>query len=186
MNIKTGNKCNIIIEDNTQINNNVVIFVAQYKDQCSQVYIKEDEDDTEIKFNFSVDGYYKIAKFQISTLITDPIYYKDYKFYDELGEEIELQNLVNEYGEIYHYFNLCNLKKCYFDFCQEFLDKYGYEHCSNINRNDLQKRDLIQIGINTIEYLVDQERYTEAQDVLDRIQGCNGLCNNIKKDCGCV
>lgn len=44
--------------------------------------------------------------------------------------------------------------------------------------------------INIIKYLLDFDKYFEAQRILDLINGCGGFCNAIdklkgKSDCGC-
>jgi hypothetical protein len=46
------------------------------------------------------------------------------------------------------------------------------------------------MAINTINYMIEHEQLAEAERILERIGGCNGLCKNEynkfpNHDCGC-
>ena len=50
------------------------------------------------------------------------------------------------------------------------------------------KRDLVWAALNVIQYMIDSNQLAEAQRLLERINGCNGLCSNEDtgdKGCGC-
>lgn len=86
-----------------------------------------------------------------------------------------------------HTFATCNLQKCYYKFCQSYLQNLCTGKCSQQN---IQNRDIIWMALNTINYLLDLERYAEAQSILEEINRCSGLCNKISvkqggSSCGC-
>jgi hypothetical protein len=50
------------------------------------------------------------------------------------------------------------------------------------------KRDLVWAALNVIQYMIDFNQLAEAQRLLERINGCNGLCSSEDtgdKGCGC-
>lgn len=103
-----------------------------------------------------------------------------------------------------NYFSTCFLTQCYINIVKEIFNK-----SLNINNNnnnfknnscrkcydsvdkDLEyKRDLISSALNVIQFLVDSNQFCEAQLLLERISGCNGLCktentSKAKTGCGC-
>lgn len=88
-------------------------------------------------------------------------------------------------------FSICGLKECFFNINKQLLSKFcGIEKCQTAKHKDLvYKRDLLWMGINTIDYLLDEDRYFEALDMLKSFIDCSGFCNNNdghgSDGCGC-
>lgn len=124
-------------------------------------------------------------------------YYKEGKiYYDNNGEirEATLQELVevnpNAYNitkNVYNFFSVCSLRKCYIALCKQIFQDSGRCFDNKVDSQLRYKRDLVWAALNTIQYMVDSNQLAEAQRLLERIQGCNGLCAgiNTEKDCGC-
>lgn len=83
----------------------------------------------------------------------------------------------------------CGLHECYYHLAMELLQQPGI--CDTQERRDLiYKRDLVWMGINVIDYLLDQGNIYEANAILWKLEGCNGVCSkNLGhkpfKSCGC-
>lgn len=88
-------------------------------------------------------------------------------------------------------FSICHLKKCFFNINKELLSRFcGKDRCQTEKHRDVvYKRDLLWMGINTIDYLLDEDRYFEALNLLKMFVGCSGFCNDNNeygsRDCGC-
>jgi hypothetical protein len=48
-----------------------------------------------------------------------------------------------------------------------------------IDKELIYKRDLLWSALNVIKYMIEIDQYEEAERLLERIMGCNGLCNNV-------
>lgn len=183
--------CHIVIQDEEFIEGTAYIYILQHNPTSQiQIIVKEHADE-EVVFELSQDGHYTICTVNISTDEQSPYYYKDNEIYYG-GDIISVQDLLNNiedydiYPNYQQYFNICNLKSCYYNVCKKILDFSEYNKCSTkLDKELLYKRDLIQIAISAIEYLIEQDEYNEAQCILDRIVGCNGLCKSSEQDCGC-
>lgn len=92
-----------------------------------------------------------------------------------------------------NYVSICFLKKCYISLCQQIFNSRGFSKCWNKNslENDLvYRRDLVWMTINVIKYMTQFNQLAEAQRIIERIGGCNGLCKSEFKQltnhgCGC-
>lgn len=87
-------------------------------------------------------------------------------------------------------FSICRLNDCYISLCKHILNNQ-LSKCENQNLSELTfKRDYIWMTVNVIKYLVEQEQYMEAQNILDQINRCNQFCynnyvSNNTYECGC-
>lgn len=183
--------CNIIIQEAEFLPDSVYIYILQYngsKEECSKVIVKKSENQ-EVKFNIENDGYYTLCTVIIGTNDELNYYYKDDKLY-HYWEEIGLQDLLNVKTKISgakinytKYFHLCNLENCYLNVSNQILETS--KKCQ-LNQNLTYEKDLLQIAINSIKFLVEKGDFKKAQQILERITGCNGLCtSNKKQNCGC-
>lgn len=124
-------------------------------------------------------------------------YYSDGvgKIYNSQNEEVEVQLIVevNDSTLIRHmhnFFSVFHLRKCYVSLCQKIFKDKAFDRCFN-NKIDSQlilKRDLVWAALNVIQYMIDFNQLAEAQRLLERINGCNGLCSSEDtgdKGCGC-
>lgn len=89
-----------------------------------------------------------------------------------------------------NFFSVCYLRKCYISLCQKIFKARGFNRCF-IDKVDTQltyKRDLVWAALNVIQYMIDSNQLAEAQRLLERINGCNGLCSKEEtgdQGCGC-
>lgn len=104
-----------------------------------------------------------------------------------------------------YYFKYNNLYKCLLQKATELLDLYrgcGSKNsgicsddtsCNNrFSNQQIQIRDYIWMVLNAIKYAVELEDYITANNLLNCISTCNGICNNgtntkstTKKSSGC-
>lgn len=176
--------------------NNVYILQLNYSDTPSScTKVKTSEDQT-IVFNSIADGYYSLCKMKFPTKSTyeqnsDSIMYymDDSKFYKYGGEEVSLQSIIDcDFTipkEYLGFFSTINLKKEYVAICKEILENnFEYKcHKNKIDKDKIYRRDLLRSAYDIIQYLIDYCRYSEAQQILERISGCNGLYD--VRNCNC-
>ena len=171
----------------------------------------------EATYETSSDGLYKITHIILPTQVwltlaeslnalgiyTNIYYYntttsKFMKYSDSSTQEVS----INEILEINatdtttivrtdkNTFCLCRLQQCYYDKIANLLNILPT--CKNNNNQDIYIRDLIWMGINAIKYCIDLGQYYKAQEILEEISGCRGLCsitststNSNYIGCGC-
>lgn len=126
----------------------------------------------------------------------EKIYYKD--SVDSEVREVKIQELI-EVNSIYfnliifikNFFSICYLRKCYISLCQKIFNASSFDKCFSKNKVDdslKYKRDLVWAALNVIQYMIDSNQLAEAQNLLERIDGCNGLCTSEEtgeNKCGC-
>ena len=115
--------------------------------------------------------------------------------YDSQDQVVDLQLIVevNDNTIIRHmhnFFSVFHLRKCYVSLCQKIFNSSGFDRCFNgkVNSQLTYKRDLVWAALNVIQYMIDFNQLAEAQRLLERINGCNGLCSGEDtgdKGCGC-
>lgn len=170
------------------------------------------ERDTSI-FNFPKDGLFKVIHAIIPTKewwdaykLNNYNYYKHiyyyhsgkfYKVVDGETSEVELYEILNVnyngnctiYKGVQYTFNRYNIEKCLYSFSQDFLNKMCSDKC-NIDA-DVKNRDLIFMSVHILKYLIDLGRYFEAQELIEKLYSCTGICKQIIKKtsnsggCGC-
>ena len=192
--------CNqILIKNNIFEEGYVYVYILQLNDfslKSQSLIIKSEKD--EIVFDMKKDGFYTLCRIKIPRDQTKPVYYYNSNFYFneqkvDLQELVELNTNITELEINYTYFfQICRLKRCYIDIAKKVIDNSTSIKCSKsiINKNeDIYKRDLLWSAINVIQYLVEYQQFEEADYLLKRITGCNGLCNcnnqEKEQDCGC-
>ena len=199
------NYCDRIITDknwNTIVQNDpfeegfVYVYILQRNRSTgivNELLVKETEDSQVIFKKIREDGFYTLCTIKISTDERFPYYYKDGKFYKNI-EQVPLQEIIDVNPEVskveidyQNYFQVCRLKKCYINYCQQIFDKRLNLECkiSDINSNLIYKRDLVWSALNVIKYMTELDQYEEAERLLERITGCNGLCDQSDSNGGC-
>ena len=124
------------------------------------------------------------------------IYYSDGRYVYKNGQRLnDLQELVeintNEFiRHTHNFFSVFHLRKCYVSLCQKVFNDRGFDRCFNgkVDSSLIYKRDLVWAALNVIQYMIDFNQLAEAQRLLERINGCNGLCSSEDtgdKGCGC-
>lgn len=156
------------------------------------------------------DGIFVYYKLQVYTLdsITDvnnAIYYDTENsklMYNniELTDYSIVQELINNKaaglidGFYQKLFSICKLKQCLSKLQkQAFFD--GLNNCGNnwelacTGYNiDKSKRDFLFISLWILEELICKEKFEEAQDIIDKLSTCSGVCDNLNtntKNCKC-
>lgn len=193
----------ILDEHEHKIPTYVYVYVLQFNGvnkSSTWSIIKEAEDD-ELVFSEKEDGYYTLCTIKVPRKLNGddelPQYYFDGgRFWNKNSEsEVSIQELITVNPEfsgleiIYdNYFSVCHLRKCFIRMCQEIFNSRATIRCETKFKDSLTyNRDLVWAALNVIQYLVDFEQYGEAQRILERISGCNGLCKESKgRDCGCL
>lgn len=191
--------CNILIQEDNYDNNYAFVYVLQLNkttEITSQVFIKTSEEQ-QVVFESGPDGFYTLVTLKVSKNSESEYYYINDDFYHN-GALIDLQELIelnpNVSGvnvEYDYYFQTCRLKKCFINICYQIFDTQALSSCvtPKLDSNLVYKRDLLWSAMNVIRYLSEMDQYEEAERLLERIVGCNGLCNNqdshSNSNCGC-
>ena len=194
------NNCNTIIQEDSYDNNYAFVYVLQLNQTTgttSQVFIKTSEDQ-QIIFDLGFDGFYTLVTMKVPKDPQADYYYFNDSFYHQ-GQEVELQELIELNPQVTgidvtydYYFQTCRLKRCFINMCYEVFDTQ-HSVCKNLklDQNLVYNRDLVWSALNAIKFMVEVDQYEEAERLLERIMGCNGLCKNSCPDshsnskCGC-
>lgn len=84
---------------------------------------------------------------------------------------------------------ICNLKNCYLHYCMNIInDKIVTCYSKDQNRDLLYKRDLVWMALNVIDFLAEKQAFMAAQELIERLFNCTGLCISkeiLGNDCGC-
>lgn len=122
-------------------------------------------------------------------------YISEKKIWESINIEQLLELNITEYHTIAYCqdyaFSICKLKECFYNLIKNLLGKFcGADKCQTDKHKDLvYKRDILWMAINVIDYLLDEERYYEALQMLINITDCTGFChsgdNNGSSGCGC-
>lgn len=122
------------------------------------------------------------------------LYYKDVR---GNVKTVEISEIIEVNSEVFgitkyiqNFFSVCYLRRCYISLCQKIFNDRGFDRCFNgkVDPQLTYKRDLVWAALNVIQYMIDSNQLAEAQRLLERINGCNGLCSSEytgEKGCGC-
>ena len=169
-------------------------------------------------FTFPKDGLFKIVHAIIPTKAwyneNKPtgthiyFYHKDPeweegKFYkiDKIDgmQEVSIQDIISPnwnsgsdstkctiYKGVQYTFNICNTEKCFYDFTQDYLNNI----CNCDKDSNSRDRDIVFMSMHVLKYLIDLGRYFEAQELVEKLHGCTGICkmNTLTSNssgCGC-
>ena len=123
----------------------------------------------------------------------DKIYYSN----GSTVREVSIQEIIDVNPAAYNFvktidnfFSVCYLRKCYISLCQKIFKGRGFNRCftEKVDSQLIHKRDLVWSALNVIQYMIDSNQLAEAQRLLERINGCNGLCSKEEtgdQGCGC-
>ena len=92
--------------------------------------------------------------------------------------------------ECLDYVSICFLSRCHLDLSMAILNSDYIKCKKNTTESSTNyERDLIFMGINTINYLVGFNELSEAQRIIEQLESCNGVCKqsyaNTSKSGGC-
>lgn len=146
----------------------------------------------QVKFDKDIqDGFYTLVTVKVPMDPTKEYYYRNGKVY-HINEEADLALLLELNPEVSgleveheYYFQTCRLRKCYINICKQIFDQVHSLDCNKppIDPNLKFKRDLLLSALHIIEFMVERGQFKEAELLLERIMGCNGLCDD--HHCGC-
>ena len=188
--------CHIILPKSTPSDYNPSDYIENYvkvKDYIKTSWINglfgktsSDEEDSSSNIDYTINGGY----------FTDGqnIYYKNI---DGDVRQVEISEIIEVNPDAFgiikftqNFFSVCYLRKCYISLCQKIFNDRGFVRCFNgkVDSHLIYKRDLVWAALNVIQYMIDSNQLAEAQRLLERINGCNGLCSSEdtgEKGCGC-
>lgn len=213
MKINTDKNCNIVIFDDTEY----PINGMEYSDSATLYLVQLNQSNkstilyNQLDLHTNSTGKPIIVEPQQGGFITacqiilpkedgryfvrgSQIYYKDNSGNTravQINELIEVN--PDAYGIVkitQNFFSVCYLRKCYVSLCQKIFNDRGFDRCFNgkVDSQLIYKRDLVWAALNVIQYMIDSNQLAEAQRLLERINGCNGLCSSEdtgEKGCGC-
>lgn len=199
---------NTHIRENSYISNNTIddILAAVEASGNTRGYEDDPEDPYLKKIDYVINqGIDDVISSTEGEGNEDPIY--SYYFSDGehvyrrnrdlTSEVVEIQELLEvnpkTFGlriETQNFFSVCYLRKCYVSLCQKIFNSRGFDKCFNnkVSSQLIYKRDLVWAALNVIQYMIDLNQFSEAQRLLERINGCNGLCSKEEtgeQNCGC-
>lgn len=150
-------------------------------------------------FELIADGMYVYQRLILPTFGHEgnsDCYYDDGKIYLD-GNESTFEAIWEEKSENLNvfwfddvFFSIFNLVKCFILTERDRLNRI-FENGCRIQCTDnpyAANADFLASAIFVLRYLIKQNRYIEAQGLLNRLQTCNGLCKDLKhhlKECGC-
>ena len=197
--IVTDNECNTIVRDEPFEIGYVYIYILQLNkydgSTVNQTFVRENKED-EIKFTIGQDGFYTLCSLKVPTSEIFPYYYKRGKLYKD-AREVTLQEIVEVNSDVsgieknfLNYFQTCKLEQCFKKLALDIINANVSNQCSfnKASSEDIYKRDLVWSALKVIKLLVEKDNFEEAQRLLERITGCNGLCTDpcyTNKPCGC-
>lgn len=141
-----------------------------------------------IEYNLKTDGRYKYLKVlsnrdvqELKKLLLTPN-----TFLELLVSPIDSIGPSAYEEEI---FSICHLRKCAIahekQAIEEFLSTCNKKNC-NKKSSQQSVRDILLISIFVLENLIARQRYSEAEDILERLGSCGNLCKDvITKTCCC-
>lgn len=194
-----------------------VYISSQGEEFINACYHMHDDTSDSHVIKLPKDGYYKISRIVLPTvewfqmyknheLITNNpgIYYTDgqviYKSINGVSTITDPYELVQINPEVttisistYDVFTMDNLKRCYETVARNLLNEFlkNCGKCNNLNQQDTLKRDILWMTVNVINYHLEYGEYYNAQYVIEQLQGCNTICDNIRSEnnknngCGC-
>lgn len=201
----TTNDSQITIQwDNEQKDNYQVMTLLYYCPASGKDVQVDKSEETDPTFTIDKDGCYKIVSIAIPKQKTaDSSFYMNgdliYRSQNDSKTDIlEILDYIEE-GKpgikynISYTFSILNLHACYIRLCEETL-KSCLGECEVKEKGFTSarvKRDFVWAAINVIKYYVGFSQFEKAQKLLEKILGCNGICNtlittsNHGSGCGC-
>lgn len=199
---------------------NAIYKITSEKEELIQSQIVEHYGQDVSYVNLKDDGLYKIIhiilptkkwledyleEFKYQTLQTqfDSIYVYDDGIYKIQGidtKEVSIEELceINIFNSTVCKseqltFNLDQLLHCYYLLGINWLDEIcPINECMSLHDKSHYELELIQLEYYVIKFLLEKERYQEAQKLLEDLSGCSGPCKKLSKltisnnkDCGC-
>lgn len=185
----------------------VEFLVSSHISPEATLKITEDQFE-EYKMKLPSDGmyiYYKLMVYKKGSLDTElyknKVYYdgSDNGFYYNDKKISRIEDLLlyldqtgvfaGFYEELV--FSLCKLEHCVFNLQKKSLLpllKFCGKNTCDESKNDKNQRNFLFISLEVLKHLIDEEKYEEAEEILDSLSSCNSICKDISNNnsnCGC-
>ena len=145
---------------------------------------EENKDDRNYPWKLCTSGVFLIDSKGRVVQATDDTYIE----IDPLALPVDLCNSTVS-GCTKDTFIICHLWDCYIKACKELLNARITECFDNSLKEATFRRDYLWMTLNVVKYYTEFEQYMEAQRLLTKVMGCNGMCsdksNKNKSSCGC-
>lgn len=181
-------------------------LVSKHLNTRTTVKISEDQFE-EYRFTLPKDGlyvYYKLMVYKKSSLDAE---YKNKLYFNEKDEEFYLNDkkiinfedlllYLDQTGFVVDYyeqpvFSLCKLEHCVFNLQRTALlpiMKFCGKNTCEESKNDKNQRNFLFISLEVLKHLISEEKYDEAEEILEALSSCGSLCKDISNNhsnCGC-
>lgn len=173
-----------------------------------------DSEKDEAEYKLNKDGYYTIhhlilptvewlnkelekednlTNYPINIYVTDGI--NIYNYQNEKLEETDLDVIIKMNTSdttisriSLDTFLLFYLRQCFISYCKKIFDESNLR-CNKEDYDYTFNRDLLWMTINIIKYNVEFNQMKESQRILEKINRCGNICQNISlnkiNSCGC-
>lgn len=184
----------------TDISNHTVIErLLDYNSKMIDTKSSTLQNSSESYFELLADGMYVYQRLILPTHGHEgnsDCYYDDGKIYLN-GEVVEFEEIWKDKSENVNvfwfddvFFSIYNLVKCFIITERNRLNSIFDNGCriQCTNNPYAANADFLASAIFVLRYLIKQNRYVEAQELLNRLHTCGGLCKDVKrhlKQCGC-
>lgn len=212
INLSIGENCELIVEDLTKYNEdlsyensvvyNYVIYNKSNKETDGPYIFKRTLNQNKYYFNkvepiilpLYYDGWITIVHIVLPKGEREGYYFENDSVYFNgsviSDSELLTQALINNSPlnvVNVDFINYCFLERCYIDLCKKLIE--GYD-CDGCNPSQIEtKLIMLKILLRAIKIMVEFEQFEQAQELIEAIMRCNGLCeccsDNIKI-CNCV
>lgn len=198
---------NLIVKDSTNYsewetdvsNHTVIERLLNYNSQVLETKVSTLSMSLDSAFDLISDGMYIYQKLIIPTEShdgDDSCYYEDGKIYWN-GDVVEFEDVWCSKSDILNvfwfddvFFSIFNLVKCFIITETNRLNSIFENGCriQCTNNPYAANADFLASALFVLRYLIKQNKYLEAQALLNRLQTCSGLCKDVRKslkECGC-
>ena len=198
---------NLIVKDSTNYsewetdvsNHTVIERLLNYNSQVLETKVSTLSMSLDSAFDLISDGMYIYQKLILPTEShdgEDSCYYEDGKIYWN-GDVVEFEDVWCSKSDILNvfwfddvFFSIFNLVKCFIITETNRLNSIFENGCriQCTNNPYAANADFLASALFVLRYLIKQNKYLEAQSLLNRLQTCSGLCKDVRKslkECGC-
>ena len=176
MNWTFNQNCQLIIDEIPEKGSKHLLEVIIYPNDAYEMFVDRIGS---IKLDLPEDGLY-----QYKYLTTD----RDPSTID-ISTIPNNDNSIGDWSGLENIFSLCHLRKCAVAYekqsIEEFLSTCNKRNCNKKSYHQ-STRDILLISLFVLEHLICEDKYLEAQRILDALGTCGGLCENrLTKSCCC-
>ncbi len=130
---------------------------------------------------YYIDDNKQIWKYIVKTEEIEPV--------SSINEVIECTNdRTFKYSLSQDYLSICSLQNCYVNLAWKLLKERSLAKCEIDDKDLVDRKNLVFIAINVIKYAIELGKVDKAEQILQRINGCTGLCKSDStsmSNCGC-